>query len=331
LLLSGLGLTRYVLGDYSAAEALGRRVLEFGERHDDDVLRVSGASVLGNVHATRGEHEAARATFTAGLAACERIARIPPGIFIVDPHVSMHANIAIPLMSLGLADQARRHIELAHARAREVGQPTARMLSLWAEGMVHVRAQDPQRVTACALELATLVEKTMLTQGMGPAKWLRGWALAHGGEPREGYKLIRSGYEAHAALGMFAGNTETLGYAAMALVLAGDWQAADRQIDEALALADRIQEHVMTPYLLRLRAHVAITQHRDDAARAALVDALAAARRQAAPFEELKCLYLMKKHGLTTQSERDALSAVFGAVTEGRDLPFMQKVAELLA
>lgn len=329
-LLCGLGLTRYVCADYVAAEQLAKRVLAIGEQHGDDVVRISGAAVLGNVQAARAEHAAACATFNAGIAACARIAAIPPGVFIVDPHVSMHANISIPLMSLGYADQARRHIQQAHARAREVGQPTARMLALWVEGMVNVRAQDTARVSECALELEKLVEKSMLTQGMGPAKWLRGWAMAHDGNPREGHKLIREGYEAHAKLGMFAGNTETLGYAAMALVLAQDWVNAERQIDEALELADRIHEHVMTPYLLRLRGHIATVQGGAERTREILLRALAAARLQAAPFDELKCLFLINKFGVGSKFDRAAMQGLYDSLTEGRDMPFMKKVAELL-
>lgn len=330
LLLSGLGLTRYVCADYQSAELLARRVLVIGEQHEDDIVRVSGAAVLGNVQAARAEHAASCATFESGIAACARIKTIPPGLFIVDPQASMHSNIAIPLMSMGRADEARRHIQMAQARARDIGQPTARMLSLWAEGMLYVRAQDPARVRACALEIQRVVEKSMLMQGMGPAKWLLGWAMAHEGNPREGHALIREGYEMHAKLGMYAGNTETLGYAAMALVLAQDWAAAARQIDEALELADRIHEHVMTPYLLRLRAHVTIAQGDGDRARAILQQALEAARAQAAPFDELKCLFLINKYGLGGNDELATLRGLYDQLVEGRDLPFMKKVAELL-
>jgi tetratricopeptide (TPR) repeat protein len=330
LLLSGLGLTRYVCADYESAETLARRVLVIGDQYDDDIVRISGAAVLGNVHAARAEHAASCATFEAGIAACARIKSIPPGLFIVDPHVSMHANIAIPLMSLGRADEARRHVQLAQERARDVGQPTARMLSQWTEGMLYVRAQDPARVRECALEIQRIVDKSLVMQGMGPAKWLLGWAMAHEGNPREGHALIREGYEMHAKLGMFAGNTETLGYAAMALVLAQDWVNAERQIDEALELADRIHEHVMTPYLLRLRGHIATAQGSAERTREILLRALEAARQQAAPFDELKCLFLMNKFGVGSKYDLAAMQGLYDTLTQGRDLPFMKKVAELL-
>ena len=82
----------------------------------------------------------------------------------------------------------------------------------------------------------------MLTQADGPAHWLLGWAQVQFGTPREGFQNIRTGYECHAKLGMYAGNTEVLGHATEALLVAGDLPEAERQLDEAFALAHRIQE-----------------------------------------------------------------------------------------
>jgi hypothetical protein len=170
----------------------------------------------------------------------------------------------------------------------------------------------------------------MLTQGGGPAHWLRGWALARHGNPREGHRQVRLGYEIHARLDMYAGNTETLGYAAETLVLAEDWVHAERQISEALELADRIHEHVMYPYLLRLRARIALAQEGPEKARETLYGALEAARRQRSNLEEILALSELVKQGLATQFERGALRHVYDAFPEGRDLPFLRYVASQL-
>jgi DNA-binding winged helix-turn-helix (wHTH) protein/tetratricopeptide (TPR) repeat protein len=331
LQLSGLGLARYVCGEYRASQAIAERALAVAERHDDDVVRVSAALLLGMIQAVRGQHVAACATLERGIDACARVPHLPPGTFVIDPETALHANISIPLMSLGRIDEAISHNARAHARAKSIGQPTARMLALWTEGMVNVRTQDHERVAACADELARVVEASMLTQGMGPAKWLKGWALAHLGSPREGHRLIREGYEVHARLGMYAGNTETLGYAAMALVRAGDWEQAETQIEESVALAERIDERVMYPYLLRLRGLAALTRGGRQQGQERLLEALAAARAHEAPYDELKCLYLMEKEQLVPDAEAGAMRRVFELLTQGRQTPFMQKVAAALA
>lgn len=331
LLLSGLGLARYVCGEYRASQVIAERALAVGERHNDDVVRVTAALLLGMIQAARGKHSEACTTLEAGIEACARIGNMPPGSFVIDPEIALHANISIPLVSLGRLDEALKHNERAHIRSKQTGQPTARMLALWTEGMVNVRTQDHDRVSACADELARVVETSLLTQGMGPAKWLKGWAIAHQGSPREGHRLIREGYEVHAKLGMYAGNTETLGYAAMALVLAGDWEQAEKQIEESLALAERIDERVMYPYLLRLRGHTALTRGSRERGQEMLLAALQASRAQAAPYEELKCLYLMEKEALVPDAEAGAMRRVFESLTQGRHTPFMQKVAAALS
>jgi DNA-binding winged helix-turn-helix (wHTH) protein/tetratricopeptide (TPR) repeat protein/Cdc6-like AAA superfamily ATPase len=330
LLLSGLGLTRYVCGDYAAALALADRVLAVGDAHDDDALRTSGALLSGMVRAARGEHAAACAMLEAGIAACGRLGQVSRGLFVVDPFTQLHSNIAVPLMALGRGDDARRHIAAAQARAQSVGQPTARMLSLWVDGMINVRAENPPHVLACATTLTDVVDKSMLMQGGGPARWLRGWATSHLGDPATGYRLIREGYALYEGLGMFAGNTETLGYAAKALMLGGRWSEADCVLDEAQALADRIHEHAMYPYLLRLRAEVALQQSRDRG-RELWLESLAMARRQGAPYDQMKALVSLCKHGLAGNTERDALRQLFGQLTQARDLPFMQRAAGFLA
>jgi DNA-binding winged helix-turn-helix (wHTH) protein/tetratricopeptide (TPR) repeat protein len=331
LLITSLALTRYVCGDYAESERLAQRALAIGGEQDDDVLRVSAALLLGMIHAAKGEHVESVAMLEAGIAACGRMGQVSPGIFVVDPHVALLANIAVPLMAMGRCDDARASIAKAHARAKEVGQPTAQMLAFWVDGMVNVRAEEPMKVIECATVLNRVVAHSMLTQGDGPARWLRGWALAQAGKTREGHKLIREGYEAHAKLGMLAGKTETLGYAAESLVLAQDWQYAQRQIDEALELAHRINEHASTPYLLRLRARVAEGQGNHEPVREMLNEALALARRQKAPYEELKCLYWLVKLKASDRHTKGAMRAVYEQLTQGRDLAFMKKVAAELA
>jgi hypothetical protein len=177
--------------------------------------------------------------------------------------------------------------------------------------------------------LGRIVAKSMLTQGDGPARWLRGWALAQAGKGREGLRLIREGLEIHVRLGMVAGNAETLGYAAEALVLKQDWVHADRQLDEALSLADRIGERVAYPYLLRLRAEVAV-QGSAERGREIFCESLAEARRHKAPLDEIKALIALKKHGLANTHERAALRHVYERFEEGLDLPVLRAARQLL-
>jgi hypothetical protein len=73
----------------------------------------------------------------------------------------------------------------------------------------------------------------------------------------KGYVLIMEDYQCDARLEMWAGGTQVLAYATEALILAGRWSDAQKQVDEALSLAYRIGERIFVPDLL-LQARVAL-------------------------------------------------------------------------
>jgi tetratricopeptide (TPR) repeat protein len=331
VLLNGLGLTRYVLADYPQASAIAERVRSLGERYDSPVLKMCGFLLRGMVHAVQAEHAEARETMEQGVAICEQMGdRIPFEQFVVDPFVSLRANLAVPLVYLGYAEKARAQIRQACLRARELGQPTARMLALWAGAMVELRLGEVANVAAMAAELSKVVEESMLVQGDGPARWLRGWAMAHRGAPAEGFRLIREGYESHARLGMFAGNTETLCHAAEALILHGDWAGAQRQLDQAIELAERFQENVEVPRIFLLSAQVALAQGDAAAAQTLMRDALAEGRERGSPYFELRALTAICEHPAATREDFNALSASLASLPEGHSTPLGARAAQLL-
>ena len=89
-------------------------------------------------------------------------------------------------------------------------------------------------------------------------------------------------------LGMLAGGSETLGYAVEALLLAGDLDAAQRQVEEALRIADDRRERVYLPQLLILQAEIARARGQPTAALASVRSAIEEARSQEAPWLELR-------------------------------------------
>ena len=133
----------------------------------------------------------------------------------------------------------------------------ARMVAIWCDALFEVRLGNTQRVAALADEMQALVEEFALAQGRAACRWFRGWADARMGKPREGYRRIREAYEENTQLGMLAGGSENLGYAAEALVLAGDWDGAEQQLEEALQFVDTHGERVYLPQLFLIEAAIA--------------------------------------------------------------------------
>ncbi len=73
VLLNGLGLTRYIQGDYEQALAIAERVRQLGERTGAPVLPMCGALLSGMVHAIRGDQVVAARDMETGIAICEKL------------------------------------------------------------------------------------------------------------------------------------------------------------------------------------------------------------------------------------------------------------------
>ena len=136
------------------------------------------------------------------------------------------------------------------------------------------------------------------------------------GQPLEGYRAIRESYDENTRLGMLSGGSEVLGYAAEALVLKGDWQAAQEQLQEALQVADSLAERVYLPQLHLIGAAIAHGRGDAAAASASLRRALAEARAQDSPWLELLALVDLGEHGEATGADRRALAALVDRLTE---------------
>jgi hypothetical protein len=191
-----------------------------------------------------------------------------------------------------------------------------RLVVAWQEAILEVRLRGVDRVAALADEMQGLVDEFSLPHGHTAAQWFRGWAEARNGRSQEGYRLIREAYDHNTRLGMRAGASEVLGYAAEALLLAGDVEGARAQLQEALQIADELGEGVYLPQLLLLQAAIERVQKRSGAATASMRRAVEKAREQQAPWLELIALVELCAHGSASTAERQALAALVDQLPE---------------
>ena len=284
LLLHGFGFVLSQRAEYAEALAVAERAEALSSETNDPVLALTACSVRGHAYMLQGRPGTARTWLERGLLLLgDSHSR---GIFVADPEVALLGMLGIQLLHLGELEAARARLQQAHTRARELGQPFARMVAIWCDALCEVRLGDVARVATLAEEMQALVEEFALAQGRAACQWFRGWADARRGQPREGYRLIREGYEANTRLGMLAGGSETLGYGAEALVLAGDWDAAEAQLREALQVADAHGERVYLPQLYLIEAAIARARGEFAAARTAVRRAVEESRAQEAPWLE---------------------------------------------
>jgi DNA-binding winged helix-turn-helix (wHTH) protein len=330
LVLHGLGFLLCMRAEYGEALALAERAEALAAATNDPVLMPCVCTTQAEVHTLQGRPRAARAWAERGLAAITATDAPQERSLSVDPQVTFLGLLAIQLLELGLVETARAQMREARGRAGRLGRPMAQLAAIWFNALLEVRLGDAGRVAALADEMHALVDKFALVQGQTACRWFRGWADARMGEPRDGYRRIRDAYEENARLGMLAGASETRGYAVEALVLAGDWDAAQQELEAVFRLADTLGERVYLPQLYLLEAAIARGRGEPAVARDSVRRAVEEARAREAPWLELSALLeLCEPDGATTEDRR-ALAALVDQLPEAMNTTAVKKARTLL-
>jgi tetratricopeptide (TPR) repeat protein len=266
-----------------------------------------------------------------GIAAVHELdASTSPAVFVADPGVMMLGLLALVLQHLGRVDEARARASAAAERARSLGKLGPRQAAFWLEALLEVRMRDAVRVADAAERLAALQEDYGAPEGKSAALWFRGWARAQLGDPREGHRLIRQGYDEVTRIGMRAFGAETLGYAAEASLLAGDAAGAQREIEEALGCAQASGDRSALPYLWMIEAQIERARGEPQRARASLQRAIAEASDQDAAWLELLARSALCERDDATRADRSALGALVDRLREGHDTAAFAHAAVLL-
>jgi ATP/maltotriose-dependent transcriptional regulator MalT len=129
---------------------------------------------------------------------------------------------------------------------------------------------------------------------------------------------------------MQSGASENLGYAAEALLLSGDWRAAQQQLEEALAIARRSGEVIYQPQLSLLEAAIARAGGRAEEAEAMLRRAVVEAQAQGAPWLELLALLALCESAHATDADRALLETVVDQLPEATGTGAVKRARALL-
>ncbi|EJM65172.1 transcriptional regulatory protein [Pseudomonas sp. GM49] len=315
-LLHGFGYLLGLRGDYSQALEVAERAEALSLNANDAELMLAACIVQAEVHHLQGRTKTTRRWLERALAIAEPLGIGTNEIFAADPQVMLHGMLAIELVRSGLVEQGRTHMQQARTRAQALRQPMTWLVATWQEVLIEVRLGNPERVAALADDMQNLVDEYSLALGRTACRWWRGWADARNGAPHDGYRHIREAYEEHTGLGMRSGDSEVLGYAAEALLLAGDYDAAHIQLQEALRVGEELGERVFLPQLLLLEAAIARTQGRPDAGSVAVRRAVEEARVQEAPWLELLARVELSEHHEATAEDHQALSTLIDQLPE---------------
>jgi DNA-binding winged helix-turn-helix (wHTH) protein/tetratricopeptide (TPR) repeat protein len=327
LLLHNFGFVLCLRAEFEAALALADQARALASPTNDPVLQLAACAVQADVLLLQGRPHAARALIESALPGVESIDVGPAHSFA---QVTLLALIGIHLLHLGLVQQARARIQQAYARAAQLGQPMGKMVAIWCDALMEIRLGSADRVSSLADDLRALVEEHGLRHGRAAWRWFSGWADARKGEPREGFRRIREAYEDNARLGMLAGASETLGYAAEALLLAGDSDGAQRQLEQAFEIAHKYGERVYLPQLFLIEGAIARARGQPAAALASVRSAIKEARAQEAAWLELLALVELCEHGGGRAKDRQALAALLERLPEAAETDAVARARALI-
>ncbi|MCE3284531.1 MAG: transcriptional regulator, putative ATPase, winged helix family [Steroidobacteraceae bacterium] len=331
LLLHGIGYVHCLRTEFEQALAVAERAVALSPSSDDPMVLLASCTIQGEVNMLRGKPLEARIWLERGLSLLDRIDETVGRVFAADPTVTLLAMLGLQLLHLGLVKQGRARVVEANACAGRLGQPTSRMVAMWYEALFELRLDNVERVAALADEMSALAEEFALAHARTASRWFSGWAGARSGAPLEGYRRIREAHENNVRLGMVAGASENLGYAAEALLLSGDWQAAQQQLDEATTIAHRSGELIYQPQLSVLEAAIARARGDDEGAGATLRRAVAEARAQSAPWLELLALLALCESSYDTDADRAELATIVGQLPEATETGPVTRAHAVLA
>ncbi|WP_347907197.1 AAA family ATPase [Pseudomonas grandcourensis] len=329
-LLHGFGYLLGLRGDYALALEVAEHAEALSCDTNDPALMLVACIVQGEVHHLQGRTQTTRRWLERALAIAEPLDIGTNEIFAVDPQVMLHGMLAIELLRSGLVEQARVHLQQARVRAQALRQPMTWLVAAWQEVLIEVRMGNHVRVAALADDMQTLVDEHSLALGRTACRWWRGWADARSGSPSDGYRRIREAYEEHTGLGMRSGASEVLGYAAEALLLAGDCNCAQVELQEALRVGEELGERVYLPQLLLLEAAIARAQGRPDAGSVAVRRAVEEARAQEAPWLELLALVELCEHHDAMAEDHQALATLVDQLPETDGTELVKRARSLI-
>jgi DNA-binding winged helix-turn-helix (wHTH) protein len=330
-LLSGYGGSLFLRAEYAKLERLAGQLdtLQGDDLPTLPFFRSIFRAIAASAH---GECGVATEWWMRTIAICEGITdRRVYDNFILDPEVGARANAVRTLFERGLFDRARTEAERALNLAQQIGQPLTKSLAHWRAGMLEVRFENPRGVLTHADAIREIVETTTISQGDGAARYLRGWATARLGDPKRGLELIREGLELQLRIGAIANCTEVMGYAAEAMILAGDWLGAEQQLSTAFDRAAELEEWVYSPMLMCLQARAAFGRGDSVLALHRLREAVTLARKQEALGFELKIACTLAEHPDSTPEDRASLSTLLNKLPAGRDTSDSVRARTLLA
>ncbi|MFJ1256669.1 adenylate/guanylate cyclase domain-containing protein [Cupriavidus sp. CuC1] len=317
---------------YKTSHALAMRLLGLARDTQDPKQLAEAHRVLGATVFRLGEFGMAR-TYMEQVLALQLRDEQPHGALIGyarNPAVHALNSLSWILWRLGLSDQAATRSQEALALARKILDPVSVAQSLAFSAALHQCRREAQLTREFAEATITLSSEQGFPFYLAWGSILRGRALAEQGIHEEGIAKICDGLTAYEATGAALGKPSLLALLAEAYGKAGQVQAGQRALTEALGLAHKTGERFDEATLYRLKGELILQQSslspraltRHEESEACFLKAISIARKQGARSLELRAalsLAQLLRQQDKTNAARQTLAEIHSVFTEGFD------------
>jgi serine/threonine protein kinase/predicted ATPase len=320
--LIGLSAHHIVSGEITTSRDVALEMLDLFNRLGDPNMQMLGQWSLGAALFHLGELEVGHAHLARGLELYDPAFHKPrvweTGI---DPGIFCQCELSRTFTLRGFPDQGLTRAREAVAQARALEHPQPLAFSLLFLAMAHVARREPADVCRVFDELSALCRAHRIAQELQWALPLRGRALVELGETERGLDELERGLEAHVITRSALLRPYYFVLYAGALLRARRFDAAERLLSEARAIADATSQHAYDSEHRRLEAEVRLAGGDREGTEKMYGESLSIARAQGARWLELRASRGYASF-LASGGRADEARAVLGicnSLTEGRD------------
>lgn len=334
-LLSGLNLFLMRLGDFKGAFAVAERAAAFAEATGGTVETVMATWMLAASHHMAGDQAAALDRCRLGFRLVSNLEPNQVTFFGFDHHLRALVTLSRCLWFCGFADQGLRTARQTIEEAERCRHPILRCIALLNCIPVLLWSGELEAAAGHAETAIHQAERHSLGPYRAAGLALRGEILVARGDPASGVPVLREALSAFHAYEHHVVTAATSRALAEGLLRCGRSEEAVAVIDRSLALAEQEERIFPLPDLLRARGEILLALPRPDRpeAEAALLRAIAYARRQSALSWELKAALPLSRLWVEDGrggEARSLLEPLLGRFTEGFDAPDLLAAGRLL-
>jgi tetratricopeptide (TPR) repeat protein len=332
-LLEGFWLASYVAFNGDAMRERAGEFLTLAEKQGAIVPLIMGHRLMGVSLMWTGDIAEGRTHFDQAIALCDHADRPLATGIAKDFWVSTLSERSLTLWTLGYPEAALADAQHAVKDARDLGRGFAHAVSI--TSIVFTLCGDYVAASAQSDEAIAWADEKGSVFWKAFSTIFKGWALALTGKASGVMPMLTSGIAAWRSTGSTVAMPTFLSHLAMACADDGQFDAAWRSIDEAVAATETSKERWWEAELHRTAGEIALKSSQPDAAKAEahFERALAVARQQQAKSWELRAAMSMARlwrdQGKVQQA-RELLAPVYGWFTEGFDTRDLKEAKALL-